>query len=347
MNIGIALPSTDTSLIYQEGSKGLTLETIQSFAGLPSETGLLPYFIRTVHIWSDLADFNVNRKRNHDKFPPTDPRSCLFQLSSKAQDWFSSLPVHLQWNSQNYQTHCHLGQGTTFVSMHMLLRTSLCVAHQAYLPQLDGFTVLYDSIDAAGWPFLHREISLIETCVSNAMAIGELLTTVLESPRGKETLQSLWVAISLLSAANTFLWIVYAGDEAFSGAETQDLARKYFETIGGVFTTWQSQWKTSKRWYSSLNAMHAMYRAAYLGDLGQSPAPDVSSPEDEDDLCRDYRPEPGDGYPSLVDLPDLQASLRVVACDSSAKPMDVQTVWIQLSSGWPHEPGGLVDLFPV
>ncbi|RMJ19675.1 hypothetical protein CDV36_000658 [Fusarium kuroshium] len=344
VNIGIALPSTDTSLAYQEGSRGLTLEGIQSFAGYPSEIGLAPYFIRTVYLWSKLADFNVCCRRNLDKHPPTDTQSLFFQLTSTLQDWLSSMGPSLQWSIQNYHNHCDLGQGLCFVSMHMLLRSSLCVAHQAYLPQLDGFTVLCERMDAAGWSYFHRENCLIETCVSNAMAIGEMLIAILESDRpGQSALQSIWVAASILSAVNTFLWVIYAGDETFSAEETVNLAKSYLETIRHIFVSWQHDWKVAKRWLSSLNAMQAMYRAAYLGDLAQEPTADSS----EEELSPDFRPEPGDGFPSVVDLPDLYASLRLVACDSSAMPMDVGTVWLQLSTGWPCDPGGIFDLFPA
>ncbi|KAM5349720.1 hypothetical protein ACJ41O_006225 [Fusarium nematophilum] len=347
VNIGIALPSTDTSLAYQEGPRGLTLDSLQSFSGYPSEIGLAPYFIRTVYLWSNLADFNVCRRRNLDKFPPTDPRSLFFQLTSTLQDWLSSLAPSLQWSIQNYHNHCDLGQGAGFVSMHMLLRSSLCVAHQAYLPQLDGFTVLCERIDAAGWSYLHRENCLIETCVLNAMAIGEMLVTILESNRGGQVaVQSIWVAVSILSAANTFLWVIYAGDEAFSAEDIVNLAKSYLETISRIFTSWQGHWKAAKRWLSTLNAMQAMYRAAYLGDLAQEPVTDVSN-SSEEDMSRDFRPEPGNGYPSLVDLPDLHASLHLVSCDSSAMPMDVRTVWLQLSAGWPCDPGGVFDLLPA
>ncbi|KAM5362081.1 hypothetical protein ACJZ2D_012748 [Fusarium nematophilum] len=320
---------------------------LQSFSGYPSEIGLAPYFIRTVYLWSNLADFNVCRRRNLDKFPPTDPRSLFFQLTSTLQDWLSSLAPSLQWSIQNYHNHCDLGQGAGFVSMHMLLRSSLCVAHQAYLPQLDGFTVLCERIDAAGWSYLHRENCLIETCVLNAMAIGEMLVTILESNRGGQVaVQSIWVAVSILSAANTFLWVIYAGDEAFSAEDIVNLAKSYLETISRIFTSWQGHWKAAKRWLSTLNAMQAMYRAAYLGDLAQEPVTDVSN-SSEEDMSRDFRPEPGNGYPSLVDLPDLHASLHLVSCDSSAMPMDVRTVWLQLSAGWPCDPGGVFDLLPA
>ncbi|RSL62662.1 hypothetical protein CEP54_005594 [Fusarium duplospermum] len=328
VNIGIALLSTDTSLAYQEGSRGLTLEGLQSFAGYPSEIGLAPYFIRTVYLWSKLADFN----------------SLFFQQTSALQDWLSSLRPSLQWSIQNYHNHCDLGQGLSFVSMHMLLRSSLCIANQAYLPQLDGFTVLCERMDAAGWSYFHRENCLIETCVSNAMTIGEMLIAILESDRPSQpAFQSIWVAASILSAVNTFLWVIYAGDESFSAEETVNQAKSYLETIRRIFISWQHDWKVAKRWLSSVNAMQAMYRAAYLGDLAQEPTSDSS----EEDVSPDFRPEPGDGFPSVVDLPDLYASLRLVACDSSAMPMDVGTVWLQLSTGWPCDPGGIFDLFPA
>ena len=338
-NVGIPVPDSDLSLVYQEGTRGVMLDELASYPR-PSDLGLSPYLIKTVCLWSSLADFAVYSRRRLDKYPPTDPRSVLFIRYGALQAWAGALHPSLRWSQDNFSTHCALGHERSFVSMHFLLCSAACVAHQCYLPHLAMYTQLVDLVDAAGWSYLHRDQSLIEVCVSNALKIGEMLSDLTDPVKGRVrfSLQTIWVASSMLIAANTLLWLRYAQDEAYGDKKTQKKAQYYFSLIEKLVSSWSSEWDAAKQWLMALNVMHALYKAAYLGELHEhilSPGSNPSTPADNDPTD-DFRPQPGDGYPSFMNLPNLQACIKFTTGDTSARSIDIQSVWLQLSGGWPY-----------
>ncbi|MBE3047699.1 fungal specific transcription factor domain-containing protein [Candidatus Bathyarchaeota archaeon] len=338
-NVGIPVPDSDLSLVYEEGTRGVTIDDLASYPR-PSDLGLNPYLIKTVCLWSSLADFAVYSRRRLDKFPPTDPRSVLHTRYSALQAWIGALHPSLRWSLDIFKTHCALGNGRSFVAMHFLTCSAACVAHQCYLPHLAMYTQLVDLTDAAGWSYLHRDQSLIDVCVSNALKVGEMLSHLMhpEQEHGRSSLQTIWVASSTLIAANTLLWLRYAQDEAYRDEETQQKAQSYFDLIEELISSWSSEWNAAKQWLMALNVMRALYKAAYRGEVQEhilSPGITTSPPAD-DDPTDDFRPQPGDGYPSLMSLPNLQACIKFTTGDTSARFIDIQSVWLQLSGGWPY-----------
>lgn len=348
VNVAVALPSTDASLAYQETTRGLTLSNLSSFSGYPSEIGILPYFIKTITLWSDIVDINVCHSRFVAKtLPPTDPASSFFQRHQDMQDWEAALPTGFIWNRQNHANHSGLGQGREFVAMHVLIRSSFCVAHQAYLPQLDGSSVLIDIVDAVGWSLLHREPALLAKCVTNALSVGKMLSKLMaESVKIVAELQSVWVASALLSVSNVFLWLQYANDPDYADEDTVESARRYFSLVTSLLLSWTSSWKAARQWLKALKGMEAMYRAAYLGQIEEeefvldNPGAGTSASEGEDEqeagVTPSFRPRAGDGYPPLAAIPNLYASLRFLASDTSAEPKRLQSVWMRFASGWTH-----------
>jgi hypothetical protein len=346
-NISIPLPGTDMSLAYQEETKGVTLSDIAT-RQRPSELGLGPYLIKTVCLWSDLADFATYSRRRLDRFPPTDPHS-MFSIRHEALcTWVGSLHPSLRWNFENYQTQRQLGKGSSFVAMHLLLLSGSCAAHQCYLPHFTLFTKPDDLVDAAGWSYLHREPLLIDTCVSNAIKFGEVLTYLVEggSIDNELSLQAVWVAPSVLIVANVFLWLQYTQDNVYSDDSLRQKSQSYFQTVHTLVSSWTPHWKAAERWKLSLNAMQDLYKAAYVGDINEtilSPAATISIHSD-DESAPDFRPQPGDGYPSLISLPNLPASVKFVTSDTSARFIDMQSIWLQLSGGWPYGATGAAYL---
>ncbi|KAI9170622.1 zinc finger transcription factor [Paramyrothecium foliicola] len=85
--------------------------------------------------------------------------------------------------------------------------------------------------------------------------------------------------------------------------------------------------------------MHNGYKAAYLGVIDDSIMnQDLSTAAGfDDESSNDFRPLPGDEYPSLPSMPSLQASVKFATGDVSARSIDVQFIWQQLSSDWPYE----------
>ncbi|KAJ6439782.1 zinc finger transcription factor 1 [Purpureocillium lavendulum] len=343
INIACALPGTDASLAYQEPTRGITVATLGSFAGFPSEIGILPYLIKTVCLYGDIVDMNVCNHRFVDKAQPTDPLSAFHRHHGAMKLWMDSLPPSLAWSEQNYANHAALGQGKPFVAIHFLTRSAFCVAHQAYLPQLDGSSILMNAVDAAGWSLLHREPDLISTCVNNALATASMASYLYgTSARARSDLQSVWVAASLFSVANTLLWLQYSNDPLYADAETIEKAEAFFNLVLDIMNLWGVHWRAARQWMHTFRAMRAMYRAAYLGEvddtllLGDALAGSSGSgAADEDSPSSGYRPRPGDGYISLNVVPSLYDSLRFLASDTSAEPKRLQSVWMQFASGWP------------
>ena len=343
-SITVALPSTDASVAYQEASRGLTLDSLISFDGYPSEIGLMPYLIKTMSLWSEIADFNVCYGRFTETHPQTDPRSPFAQAHRDMEDWERSLPPSLSWSVENYLNLADLNQGRMFLTMHFLIHSAFCVAYQWYLPQLDGSSLFHDTVDTAGWSLLHREPDFIKNAITNALATGANLSHIYHlSAKARQDLQCTWVAAALLSVANTCLWLVYAKDPDHATADAMDRARNYFDLIVTVFVSWQDHWKAARTWVKTLRGMHALYREAYICGVQEeellgfddSLQPDSSS-EDES-TSADYRPTAGDGYPAPTTSPSLFASLRNISIDTTADPGKVRSALMRFAGSWPHD----------
>lgn len=300
-------------MAYREQTRGITLDNLALFEGYPSEIGLTPYFLKAVCLWSNMANIHVCHQRFRDPMPPTDPRNRMFRCTQAVQEWWSSLAPSLQWSIENYHSQRELGQGKTFLSLHAVLRSSLCVAHQSYLPQLDGLSVLLDSLDAAGWSLLRSEPALIAPCLSNAMLVGDLVTSILDlGPSYLGDLQSIWLACSVLSVANT-----------------------YFDTISSLLALWAPQRKEAKAWAAALQAMQATYRAAYVGEIPEDLRGSPASSDGES--SRGYQPQPGDGFPAMIGAGNLYSYLRMITTDPAASSKDLRSVWMHLAVGWQQE----------
>ncbi|KAI5460812.1 zinc finger transcription factor 1 [Mariannaea sp. PMI_226] len=333
--ISIAVPGTDLSILYQEETRAITLNGLAAYRH-PSDLGLSSYLIKTVCVWSDLADFAAYSRRRLEPHPPTDPRSAFLIRSDALRAWTDSLPQSLRWGVQNYRNHQALGQARTFVGMQFVLHGASCIAHQCYLPHPTLYTKLVDLVDAAGWSYLFRDEMLVGTCVSNALAIGEILDYLMDPQQGNDqvVLQTIWVAASTLTAANVFLWIQYAQDETYSTNELRQKAAHYYNLIHQLTSSWVSEWDVSGQWLLALDVMHDLYKAAYLGEVNERilRQDNTHSPRDNDN----FRPQPGDGYPTLITLPNLQASIKFATCDTSARSINIPAIWLQLSGGWPY-----------
>ena len=335
-NVTIAVPSSCLSF---DESPGVTLSNLATYSR-PGDLGFDAYLIATVCIWSDLADFAVYSRRRLDRYPPIDPRSIFYSRNSTLNGWIDSLPSSLRWSVHNYDTRCTMGQKKSFVSMHFLLHSASCVAHQCYLPHLTVYTKLVDLIDAAGLSYLHADPVLINTCVYQAMEIGEMLAFLMDPERGNDrsSLRTIWVALSILIAANTFLWLQYSQDETYSGPNVHHRAKTYFRLVHQLVASWIPEWKIAGQWLAALNVMNDLYKAAYLGEINESILSQDAkmNHSHEDDLTNnDFRPQPGDGYPTVIALPNLQASVKFATSDTSATAISVESVWLQLSGGWP------------
>lgn len=108
----------------------------------------------------------------------------------------------------SYARHAGLGHGRAFAAMHLLLRSALCTAHQAYLPQLDGSSLL------------RRELGLVAACVDGALA-----------------------AAALFSVANTLLWLRFADDAEHARQAVR--ADAYFALVVDFMGAWAETWRAA------------------------------------------------------------------------------------------------------
>lgn len=338
-NISIDLPCTDASLLYLEGSKGITLHNLDLFQGHASGIGIMPFLIKTVFLWSDICQLHISNCRFTRKTPPTDPTSSFYQHHRAMSDWVTSLPPALRWSEENYRKHCRMGQSKEFISIHFLIRGSLCIARQSYLPQLDGALLLQDRVDAAGWSLLRREPTLISECVINALETVQILSTLLKQ-NGKEEsqVQSIWLATSIMPVCNTLLWMQYANDPEYGNEEMARRARDSYTLFCTTIASWKTSWAAAEAWLDILEKMDAIYRAVYIDGGDQSIPEEHANPSE---VRLEFRPQPGDGYTPLARVTNMFEMLRFLANDTSVKRTVLHFVWMGLSTGWTN------DIFPT
>lgn len=261
----------------------------------------------------------------------------MFFIRHKAlRDWVDSLSPSLTWSIQNYQNHNMFGQSDAFVAIQLLLHSASCVAHQSYLPQPTMYTKVVDVVDGAGLSYLHRDETLIEPCVTSALKVGEILSFLLQQEQDtcNSDLGTVWVASAVLASVNTYLWLQYTPDEIFSSEEYCQKGAEYFHLVQQLVESWVPDWRVASKWSEALKIMHALYKASYLGEMDENMlGQDDVAVEHSDD---NFHPQPGDGYPSLLSIPNLQASVKFATSDISARSIDVQSIWLQLCGGWPH-----------
>ncbi|CAG9982836.1 unnamed protein product [Clonostachys byssicola] len=113
-------------------------------------------------------------------------------------------------------------------------------------------------------------------------------------------LQSAWVAASLLSVASTFMWILYANDAEFSTEQNKSTVEGYLELIQRLLTSWESDHRLVRAWIKTIDDMHSIYRAAYLGQVPVENDENLDSSENENlDVSVEFRPQSGDGFVPL------------------------------------------------
>ncbi|KAJ5890166.1 hypothetical protein N7504_010976 [Penicillium tannophilum] len=340
-SIQVALPGTDAAFAYGEASRGLTLSTLATFAGPPSDVGITPYLIVTVYLWSKIADWHIGDNRFLDKDAPTDPQSNFQKHHASMRAWISMLPAWLQWSERNYTVHRELSQERLFIILHLLHLSSMCVAHQAYLPHNKGPSLLLDTVDGAGLSLVHSDPALIAPCVVNAMATGEMIAWLMDNdPLAEQKLRSPWVGISLLSASAGLLWLQYNDSQRYN--LSPNMAKQYLDDFGKLFEYWKSTWNVASQWLQILKGMEALYRVAYEGEITDDISRDEPFPDEPDESLghekmHQYYPRPGDGLPPV----DPAAPLYTLLRDNTANAIHQNVaqrhwIWLQLAGTWPQ-----------
>lgn len=341
-NVNISLPGSDVSLAYGEKTRGVTLDSLASFDGNPSDIGIQPYLIKTACIWSDLADFHVTQERMVSKLPPIDPSSRFAQLCASLQDWADSLPPRIQWSKENYKMHLDLNQGAAFLAMHCLLESAWCVSHQDYLPQTDEHSILLDYQDPAGWSFLPREPTIISTCTLHALRVGKMIETHLADDWDLENQeQSIFLALAILSTASPLLWLRFSQKGNDYGEENEN-AGILFEHYARVLNSWRGAWNIADTWLRQLQEMRSLYIFAYMPGIYDDalhgpPLSRSTSSEAQRSQSPEYRPSPGDGLPPASISKNFYSLLRLNRTTKLNLREEYQaSIWLTLMQGWPQ-----------
>ena len=129
-DVFVRLPCTDTMFECSTPSDApyFTNDIIDAkTTSITSTSRLAPvaWLVLAAAIWGDVTDYTFRASNR----PNTTYRECYeafyAQTHSRAQEWLSRLPAHLQYNETNLDRSIQQGSVGTFVSMHVLYHLSL------------------------------------------------------------------------------------------------------------------------------------------------------------------------------------------------------------------------------
>ncbi|KAF2105007.1 hypothetical protein NA57DRAFT_51792 [Rhizodiscina lignyota] len=266
VSVNIQLPCPENAFIFEEDFRGPTTHDID--VSEPTQLELLACFAQSVKIWGSMTELFVNGGRRRAKHAPTDPEGWFFQRSTQMQKWQRALPERMQWSHQNYRRHQSLGQGKLFVTMHMVIHHTLCVAHQEYLPQLDAPALMGDlgtsdtQYDYAGLSLDHRDEHIISVCLHNAEAISSI-AAYLESGSecDRAMLRSAYTGSALMTAASVHLWKQYTNPDPNDPMANYSIESARLSL--NIIKSWRHSWKCAHAWTESLEMLFKLYQFAY------------------------------------------------------------------------------------
>lgn len=261
------LPCPENTFVFEEEYVGPGLSDVFQYLDRVPQLGILPYYIKTVEIWAEIAKFHIAGGRRFLKHLPTDSTGSFFRANQMVEAWANSLPASLKWSTRNYKLYQLTGQDQAFVNMHFILQHCRCVMHQEYLPQLDtqfkSFKELDSrgSLDLAGLSLNHRDEHLIGICLSSVDAITEMATMLYNSQtQDREALRSTFVANALMTAISVQLWSRYA-ERQQPGA--QEASKAKADILLEIIRSWKPVWRIASAWTETVEMLYKLYELSY------------------------------------------------------------------------------------
>ena len=173
----------------------------------------------------------------------------------------------------------HTGQDALFVNFNFLLNHARCVLHEEYLPYEDATNTAPEHIhpQETHKDTQDRQDLIISICTSSSEAILDIMSELANTDdRGRETLQSVFAAGALLSAANIQLWHQYVQGK---DSETRTRAASRLDEIASVFESWEIRWPITDAWSSTLVSLRRLYQATYTPTLSPQSGRQVDDAE--------------------------------------------------------------------
>lgn len=323
--VTLHLPCTDVAFAFGHDKPGPAVEVIGKEA---SGFDILPFFVKTLILWSDISAHYVNRGRRWTEVPPHDPLSSYWKLESAMKEWCGALSAELQWSPENLQAHRSLGQDIGYIEMHILIQHSRFMVYQEYLPQIEEPSSLEEGqntpkADRAGIPFAHAEPSVLVICLEGAHKIKEMLQTIhTEFPGHVKPRPSIIQGMAIVTAASVFLWAQYASEKTVPhdvlNIDLHD-SRESFEYLVRILEAWGVRWKIARSWCNSLKLLEILYRTVYANDtnsdmiIDETENDDIENNEEQQPGAWLYRLREGDGLPDITTIPHgLYYKMRII-----------------------------------
>ncbi|CRG85806.1 hypothetical protein PISL3812_02817 [Talaromyces islandicus] len=100
--------------------------------------GVSGYIIRAIIIWGHIVDYlNLGGKKK-DPYPLWDPNSGYMRLKEEIDNFASSLPKSLVFNSENLQDHAAEKVANQFIFLHIIIHQNILFLNQFAIPLAPG-----------------------------------------------------------------------------------------------------------------------------------------------------------------------------------------------------------------
>ena len=313
--VSLHLPCSNVAFAFGHDRPGPSIE------GIATETvvaDVLPFFVKTLIIWSDIAAHYVNRGRRWAANSPLDSSGKYQEYESTLKEWCQSIPNEIKWSLKNLHAHQSLGQELPYIEMHFLIQHAGFVVYQEYLPQTEELStmderVLLPQTDKLGIPFSLAEPQVITACVYGAKQILEMIQMLQMRTTGRSPMTpSVVKGTAMVTAASIFLWVQYASEKTLLDHSLEIGAREakdHFDFLYQTLDAWTTQWKLARSWCTSLRLLEVLYRTVYVNEIEPSEVTDDTQddtrepgPEEQPGAWL-YRPREGDGLPDASLIP--------------------------------------------
>lgn len=270
--ISIQLPCPEAAFIFGEDHPSPTLTRLTECQHAVLD--LLPYFIKSV-VFLKAIDDHVRVWVVRD-LCVTIEDEFFDPIETSLTAWIAQLPKRMSWSKHNFRMFCHLGQGSLFVSMHMVLSYSLCLLRQLHLPFVGT------GIDNSDGLLSSRQTAAIHHCIHHASQITTIASILYEGDNAdREMLRSPFTSLALMCAASIHIWNKHSADHikattasASSTHPIEPTPHQQLELLTQVLRSWQRSWPLARGCLDTISLLKQLYDVAY----GVAPAP-----LDEDD----------------------------------------------------------------
>jgi hypothetical protein len=253
-HISIQLPCPTRSFVLEEAYRGPSLKDISTYANESIE--VLPFFLVAVDLWGKMMDL-FGTVGNISPEGLTEDESEFYECHIAVLKWIENLPAKMTWSAENYKIFRLLGEGSLFVSMHMVLGHALCTLQQAHLPQDHEW--LSGSTPDSGWK---QDIAAI--CCFHANVIAEIARTLHNGDDiDKDALRSPFSGAAIVSSACVLLWSLNATTTTTVTATPNMPNSSRIAELLAILKSWQTLWPIASSWVESVELISVLYAVAY------------------------------------------------------------------------------------